>query len=330
MNIVNESDITFVVQGGVVDFESVTKCIQSIKKHFPNSKIILSTWKGSDTRKYEIDNLVLSNDTNLVDHFYKNQNILNNINRQIISSRNGLRKSKTKYSVKLRTDMFFKSNNILKLIGNLNTNECKQFDLKSKLITPIDLCINPEKSKLLFHFNDWIVAGLTEDVLKVFDIPLMSMKDLTYFKSKNFKIKKIYSLSNWYKNNIIYDVHKSYLLPKFTPEQYIFKFIVLKKIKDDFIDTFYFSNKLLNIHKLFFNNCIANNTLSEIGVMNCKHIFNIFTDRTSFYTKSQIENKYFHIRFYFFKLISFIKLLLNNVFSGYYPIIRNYYYKLFK
>lgn len=330
MKIVNESDITFIVQGGVSDSDSLTRCIQSINKHFPNSKIILSTWKGSDCKKYDIDNLVLSDDTKIVEYFYKNSNILNNINRQIISSKNGLKKSKTKYSVKLRTDIVFESNKLLKILGGLKANKCKHFDLKAEIITPVDLCINPEKSKLLFHFNDWVIGGLTEDVIKIFEIPLMSKKDLIYFKDKNLNVKKIYTLINWYKDNIQYYIHKKFLLPRFTPEQYIFKFIVLKKIKNNFSDTFFIDKKHLNIHKLFFDNCISKNNLSDIGVKNCKHIFNIFTDRTIFYTKSQIENKYYDFKFFIFKFIGFIKLFLNNVLFGYYPVIRDFYYKLIK
>tara|TARA_B100000035_G_scaffold315305_1_gene335089 strand:- start:19147 stop:20139 length:993 start_codon:yes stop_codon:yes gene_type:complete len=330
MNIINDSDLTFVIQGAVSDTQSLTRCIQSIKKYFFDSKIILSTWKGSDCSKYDIDNLVLSDDTNLVEFFYKNQNTLNNINRQIISTRNGLKKSNTKYSVKIRTDIVFKSNKLLKILGGLNTNTCKRFDLKSQIITPIDLCLNPEKSKLLYHFNDWIVGGLTEDILKIFDIPLMTKKDLIYYKDKNFNIKKIYTLINWYEDNIQYNVLKKYLLARFTPEQYIYKFIVLKKFKNNYADAFFVDNEHLNIHKLFFDNCISKNTISDIDVMNCKHIYNFFTDRTIFYTKSQIENKYFDFKFYAFKFIGFIKLLLNNVLFGYYPIIRNFYYKIIK
>lgn len=330
MNIVNESDLTFVVQGGVGDSDSLTRCIQSIKKYFPNSKIILSTWKGSDCKKYNVDKLVLSDDTNIVEYFYKNQNILNNINRQIISSKNGLKKSKTKYSVKLRTDMVFKSNKLLKIIGGLKTIKCKYFDLKSEIITPVDLCINPDKSMLLYHFNDWIIGGLTEDLKKIFDIPLMSKKDLVYFKDRNFNIKKIYTFKNWSEDNIQYNIHKKFLLPRFTPEQYIYKFIVLKKIKNNFTDTFFIDNNHLNIHKLFFDNCISKNNLSDIGVKNCKHIFNILTDRTIFYTKSQIENKFYDFKFYIYKFLGLIKLLLNNVLFGYYPVIRDFYYKLIK
>ena len=325
MNILNESDLTFIIQGAISDSVTLKRSIQSIRKYFPNAKIILSTWKGSDCKKYDIDDLVLSDDTKIVDYFYKNQNILNNINRQIISSKNGLKKSKTKYSVKLRNDMVFTSNNLLKILGNLKTNKCKHFDLRAELVTPTDLCINPEKSSLLFHLNDWIVGGLTEDVKKVFDIPLMNKKDLIYFKDKNLNIKKVYSLKNWFNDNIQYIIHKKYLLPKFTPEQYIYKSIALKKLKNNLIDTFCFDNNLLNIHKLFFENCISKNTLFDIGVMNSKHVFNIFTDRTIFYTKSQIQNKCYDFKFYTFKFIGLIKLILNNIFFGFYPVIRDFY-----
>ena len=45
------------------------------------------------------------------------------------------------------------------------------------------MAINPDREfKLLFHPSDTFYAGLTEDLVDLFNIPLMSDKQMTYFK----------------------------------------------------------------------------------------------------------------------------------------------------
>ena len=64
-------------------------------------------------------------------YYYKDQKIkkLNNINRMLVSSYKGLISVKTKFSVKLRSDMYFQSNNLLKLLEIVNSSSsslCKK------------------------------------------------------------------------------------------------------------------------------------------------------------------------------------------------------------
>ena len=46
---INVADITFVVQGAVGD--TTKQCLNSIRRYFPVSKIILSTWGGGKHRR---------------------------------------------------------------------------------------------------------------------------------------------------------------------------------------------------------------------------------------------------------------------------------------
>ena len=51
---IQNKDITIVVQGPV-DPVNTPKCIASIRKYFKGSKIILSTWEGTDTYGLDFD-----------------------------------------------------------------------------------------------------------------------------------------------------------------------------------------------------------------------------------------------------------------------------------
>ena len=61
--------------------------VNSIKKYFPESKLILSTWKNSNSNNLNIDQKIGSVDPGANYYYYFNDNeTLNNINRMITSS----------------------------------------------------------------------------------------------------------------------------------------------------------------------------------------------------------------------------------------------------
>ena len=87
----------------------------SIRKLFPLSFIILSTWENSDTLdiEYLCDKILYNRDPKGIP-FSKVHSTEFNLDRQIISSLNGLKEVTTKYSMKLRSDMIIKNRNFLK------------------------------------------------------------------------------------------------------------------------------------------------------------------------------------------------------------------------
>ena len=175
--IVDYRDISVVVQGPVTGLPSdkpekryTYLCLQSIRRVLPGAKIILSTWPGNNVEGLDYDELVENqNDPG-------NSAICDapNCFRQIVSSINGLRKCKTKYAIKARSDLLFKSDVFLKYF--LKFNELP-FDehykiLKQKIV--VKSCTNPRRGGITrpFHVNDWFYFDLTEDLRNVFDIPL--------------------------------------------------------------------------------------------------------------------------------------------------------------
>ena len=143
---ISENEITFVIQGPIIKANDATnkssdfnrkfteghikeddvtkKSCESIRKYFPKSKIILSTWENSNSEDLNIDMKIESIDPGASNYYYKDQKIkkLNNINRMLVSSYKGLISVKTKFSVKLRSDMYFQSNNLLKLLEIVNSS----------------------------------------------------------------------------------------------------------------------------------------------------------------------------------------------------------------
>ena len=85
-----------------------------IRKYLPKSKIILSTWDGSNVNGLDYDIVIFNKDPGGSLCSANDDKILNNVNREIVSTLAGLKVCKTKYVFKIRSDLIIKSNKILK------------------------------------------------------------------------------------------------------------------------------------------------------------------------------------------------------------------------
>lgn len=168
----NQNNISFILQGPFIP-EVTSKAIFQIKKVFEHSPIILSTWEGTSLPTLPVDKIIFSPDPG--GPFQDKDNLIrNNLTRQVISTRIALRTIKTKYVLKLRTDIILKNNNFLKYLKAypLRNNQFSVFKEKI-LISSIFTKINFEDNTgryppPILHLSDWILFGLTEDLLNLF------------------------------------------------------------------------------------------------------------------------------------------------------------------
>ncbi len=232
-------DISFIVQGSIgLNTQGLTKngftdiCIKSIRKYFPNATIILSTWKGSDTKNLDYDILLENNDPGPNQMGDYNSNCF----RQIVSTINGLKMAKTKYAFKIRTDIKLCNNDIIDYFIKYNESD---FDYNYKLlnnrVVTLTTCNPYRRTRWPFNVCDWIFFGLTEDLINIFDIPLINEKIETNLKDGN-------------------DIS---VINPISPEQYIWTKFLLKYVniklnsKDDISN-----NNIELSEKYFANNCI--------------------------------------------------------------------------
>jgi hypothetical protein len=171
VNSIKGEEITFVVQGPVVaDLNNgyTSKLCDSIKKFFPHSPLIFSTWSGQSVANLKVDRLIFSKDPGPL-YLDENRIYVNNINRQITSTIAGLEAVETRFAVKLRSDLIFKGDILKQLINHYV--ECKPKPsgiLTRYCIVSNFTSIRPSKyAPYLFHPCDWIFAGLTSDVRKI-------------------------------------------------------------------------------------------------------------------------------------------------------------------
>ncbi|MDR0467822.1 MAG: WavE lipopolysaccharide synthesis family protein [Campylobacteraceae bacterium] len=173
---IDSKDISVVVQGAI-DKENTPKCLKSIRKYLPNAEIILSTWEGSDISGLDYDILVENKDPGAANYVRSDGAITpNNVNRQLVSTQNGLMRCKNKFAMKLRSDLILTSNKFLNYFYKFpkRTEEYQLF--KERLVIPSVYTKKYSvftKFPVLFHPSDWWFFGLREDLYTYFiDTPL--------------------------------------------------------------------------------------------------------------------------------------------------------------
>lgn len=198
---IESKEISVVVQGGISEYTQ--RCLLSLRKQLPEAQLILSTWEGADIMGLEYDELVLSKDPGgvVLDDI---SGTINNINRQIVSTKAGLELAKRKYCLKFRTDLILNDSEFIRYFGVFD-RAIEPLHFKNRVIVCNYYTRNPRVFPLPFHISDWIMFGNIEDIKLYFEIELQNEKEIRWFETHSREHK------NFYTN----------LLSKFVPEQYV-------------------------------------------------------------------------------------------------------------
>lgn len=211
-------DLSVVVQGAI-DKEITLECLKSIRNFLPDAEIILSTWQGSDVKGLDYDILVLNKDPGAIKTDLVN-NVTNNQNRQLVSTREGIKKASRKYILKLRTDFVLHSAKFLeywnKFLSRHETyNIFRHKIIASSVFSRIASDFNHRP--VLFHPSDFFLLGLADDLKDYFDSIRLATDD---------------ELGNWqylYPNKIPYpEAHYRYAPEQFFLLSYAKQFFDIK------------------------------------------------------------------------------------------------------
>jgi WavE lipopolysaccharide synthesis len=97
MSSLDPTQLSFVVQGAVARGAFSTRQVcAAIRRWFPGSEIVVSTWRGQDVDGIDADQVVRSEDPGPLPSAH-------NTNRQLVSSREGVRRASNPLVVKLRS-----------------------------------------------------------------------------------------------------------------------------------------------------------------------------------------------------------------------------------
>ena len=307
---ISNSEITFVIQGPIANesqLEITNNLIGDIKKHFKKSKIILSTWEESLLNiQHEIDEVVVSKDPG-GKIAVESTNTLNNVNRQIISTLNGLKKVHTKYSVKIRNDMRIDNENILTQLNNRPSRVIfNEYDILNEyvLITNIT-SINPRLNlKLPYHPCDWFFAGLTSDLLEIWNINLMPDNWFQWFK-----------FNPWPKNSW----YQEQYLSLYRPESYIWSSCIRKNNSLIFSHCFDNSGETISESETYFSRNLKLMTNKLLGIRSEKHRMSLLA-QSQCYTISDWKQLAIRNGVDVDEKIDFESIVINFI-RKYYPLI---------
>lgn len=168
MDKISDKNISVIVQGAYLGQKTVD-CVNSIRKYLPKAEIILSTWKESKIGDINVDKILLNDDpgsSGFIRRYPQKQ--INNVNRQIVSTLNGINIASREYCLKIRSDMIIENDRFLKFYNVFKDTVVETSIFHNRVmvegLTTSDL--------VSFSVGDWWYFGCKSDLLLLFDIPL--------------------------------------------------------------------------------------------------------------------------------------------------------------
>ncbi|WP_169733735.1 WavE lipopolysaccharide synthesis family protein [Alkanindiges illinoisensis] len=195
---IDSREISVVIQGPIFTHitplapEGITRqVLKALRQHLPYATLILSTWKGQPVEDLDAD-ITLQLDDPGTTNFYKPkakaENLYNNGNRLIYSTQAGLAQVKTKYTLKIRSDLLLFHPLFSSYFNQFHHVDAPWHVLEQRIIgfpvyslkyestQPRSASHKNRSTKIQprpFHVSDWAYFGLTADMQKLFDCPLM-------------------------------------------------------------------------------------------------------------------------------------------------------------
>ncbi|WP_290873651.1 WavE lipopolysaccharide synthesis family protein [Aquabacterium sp.] len=278
---IKSSDISVVIQGSIEPIP-LKKCVDSILKHLPDCEIILSTWEGSQANiTFPLNKIILNTDPGAKP--ISSGGALNNTNRQIVSTINGVNEASRPYTLKFRSDCVLNGVGFIEAFGKYTTRSSEHKLFQEKIVAPRYASrIETAKRPYLFHPADIALFGLTTDIKRLFDIDLVTQQEFEWAKNCTNPSTKAALMERD-------------LLCKWVPEQHIFiKALVKGGFKINLEHAAESTPQLATLsQKLLINNYIIIPEC-EFGLLHQKDKLRlqVQSDIITCYSKSQYEYLY--------------------------------------
>ena len=176
---IRSKDISVVIQGPYHP-EWTPQTLASVRRILPESEVILSCWRSDAVPAAGalVDVILLNDDPGALDYAHLERDHPRfafvakgaNLNRQLVSTRSGLEVASRRFSLKLRSDALLDHTGFAetwehapRVVGSRCTED---------LIVTTDH-MSPDRSALLYFVQDFAFFGLTADVRRLFEAPLI-------------------------------------------------------------------------------------------------------------------------------------------------------------
>jgi len=177
---ISPEEITFVFQGSIGSLEDsealkLTEfCVRKTRETFPDSEIIISTWRDAPYLRRWANHIVINADPGELVDPSEGQNYLSNINRQIVSTRNGLAAGTRRFAAKLRTDTYLNDSRFLRYYSNETRKSAAPNFLTEKILVSALYCASPAVWPAPFFISDLFHFGVRADLMAYWNCDLCS------------------------------------------------------------------------------------------------------------------------------------------------------------
>lgn len=213
------NQISVVVQGPVAGagetksrYRLTQRCLNQIRRVLPGAELILSTWDGADTSGLAADRIIYNADPGGIVCDDEHQ-VRNNVNRQLVSSAEGIRHASRPYCLKIRSDLLLFGDSFLRYWGLFPERDVQyQFTterlLSSSIFARRRAGVPGKESRIIFHPSDFLFFGFRDCLLNLFDVPLAPEPETSrWFQEKSRPVG-------------VFDCYP-HALCRFFPEQYL-------------------------------------------------------------------------------------------------------------
>jgi hypothetical protein len=149
--------------------------LASARRWYRGAQLILSTWEEFQGEEFlgglDYDVLVVSKDPGSARR-KDTPPTYHNANRQIVSTRAGLRVADASISVKVRSDAFFIHDRGINYVGKFDAYDERYRIVRDRICVSTRTSINPRRYvPMPYHICDWFFWGRTADLVGLFDVP---------------------------------------------------------------------------------------------------------------------------------------------------------------
>lgn len=183
---IKNTELTVVIQGAVS--EVTNRTVESVRMHYPGAKVIVSTCGPLTMEIIGADEVVVVPDPGNFAWSTEPDAGRNNVNRQIANTLGGLRAVTTPYAMKLRSDFLVTGGGALSYLCRFPA-----FDPEYRVFRERILALyspDPRVSPRPFHPNDQCFLGRTDDLIDLFDVPLMTAEEAIWRPYGLFKANR--------------------------------------------------------------------------------------------------------------------------------------------
>lgn len=176
----DDTDFSVIVQGPVGP--RLDDVLASVRRVLPGAQLVVSTWRGSATAGLRADDVVENDDPGsvpLIDEDGEPTSRAMNVNRMLVSTRNGIERAERPWAMKLRSDSPMESASFVDWIDRFDrrSDELAVFD--GRILT-CTIATRPGRtaSGYLFHPSDCAHVGRTSDLRRLWATPTVDEAEI--------------------------------------------------------------------------------------------------------------------------------------------------------